>query len=209
MLISVSFTNFKTTQKDIIKDINKTSADFIHIDLFDGKFVPTKQQLPGELSKLDFQKKLDVHLMAENPLKYLDFFASLNTEYFTFHFETVKDIESTIYEIKSTGLKVGVALMLTTNPKELYPYLHLVDQVLVMSVKGGYGGSPFNEKALTKIAKLKAYREEHNLNYLINVDGSINDTTIDLVKEAGVDMVVCGSYICLSDDLDERINNLR
>jgi len=211
MIITVSITKFKTTQKEAIKIINQTNADYIHIDLFDGKFVPTKQLEPKELDKIlpDIKKPLDVHLMAEEPLKYLAYFANINTEYFVFHLEAVKDIEEAIKKVKQTGLKVGLAIKIPTEVEALKPYLHLLDQVLVMSVEGGYGGSPFNEIALKKISELKSLKEEHNYSYEINVDGGINQDTIGLVKEAGTSMVVSGSYICMSDDMQSAIDYLK
>jgi len=211
MIVTVSFTKFKTTQKDTIKEINESNADYLHIDLFDGKFVDNIQQLPTELKKiLGINKKpLDVHLMAVDPLKYLDFFANQNTEYFTFHYEAVKNIDLVIEQIRATGLKIGLAIMLETKVKDIEPYLDAFDQILVMSVGGGAGGEPFNEIALEKITELKALKELNNYRYLINVDGGINEETVTAVKAAGTDMVVSGSYVCLSENMNEAIDILK
>ena len=211
MIISVSFTNFKNSQKETIELINQSKADYLHIDLFDGKFVPTKQQQPVELNKLlsSIKKPLDVHLMAEKPLSYLEYFANLNTDYFVFHYEVVKDILEAISRVKETGIKVGIAIHLSTEVENLKPYLHLLDQVLIMSAEGGYGGASFNPIALEKISELKALKEENGYHYLINVDCGINAETINLVREAGADMVVSGSYICMSDDIQGAIDSLR
>lgn len=211
MIISVTFTKSKFNTKETLKLIDKTDADYLHIDLFDGKFVDTKQQLPAELNKLlsEVKKPLDVHLMAVSPLKYLDFFASQNTEFYTFHYEAVKDVPETIAKIKNTGLKAGIAIRLETDVDRITEFLPLLDQVLVMSCGGGHGGTPFQEIALEKIITLNKLKAENDYSYLISVDGGINHDTIDLVKEAGVNMVASGSYICMSDDYQKSIDDLR
>lgn len=211
MKISVSFTKFKENQKKTIEAINQTDADYLHIDLMDGKFVNNKQQLPNEINKLlpYIKKPLDVHLMAENPLKYLDFFANINTDYFVVHLEINQDINHIYNEVSKRGLRFGLAINPETDIKEIEPIISLLDQVLIMSVNPGAGGSSFMPEVLSKIKKLKELKEEYNYQYLINVDGGVNDETINLVKESGADMVVSGSYICLSDDMQGSIDSLR
>ena len=211
MKVTISFTKMKVSSKETMHLINKTNADYLHIDLMDGKFVVPKQQLIADLKKIMpfTTKMLDVHLMAAKPLQYLAFFAEHNTEYFTFHLEAVSDIEKTIEAVKTTGLKVGLALKLETDVDMVLPFVHLIDQVLIMSCEVGYGGTPFNDSCLEKIRILKKYREDHGLNYLISVDGGINEETISLVKIAGTDMVVSGSYICMSGDYQKNIDQLK
>jgi ribulose-phosphate 3-epimerase len=157
-----------------------------------------------------FKKILDVHVMTVDPLKYLDFFAELNSEYYTFHYEAVKNINEVIDEIKMRGLKVGLAINPETKVSLIEGYLSELDQILVMSCQTGIGGTAeFKINALEKISYLKKLRDSNNYKYIINVDGVINSETIALVKEAGVDMVVSGSYICLADNMEENIGNLR
>ena len=211
MLVSVSFTKSEYKPSDTLKKIDSTNADYLHIDLMDGKFVKISQQGVTELSKLlpKISKPLDAHIMANNPLKYLEFFAMQNTEYFTFHFEAVDNIEEVINEIKMTGLRVGICINPKTKVKVLDPYLNMVDQILIMSVTPGKGGQEFSEKALEKIEYLKTIKESNGYNYIISVDGGINEETINLVKEAGANMVVAGSYICMSNNYQEKIDILK
>jgi len=212
MKVAVSILKIYGSIKTTIEKINVSSADYLHIDLMDGKFIKEKSKyLPSELNKIMkyVKKPLDVHLMAMNPLKYLDYFASLNTEYFTFHYEVVKDIESTVASIKEVGLKPGLSINPRTKVKEIKPYLEYFDQILIMSVKPGMGGQEFIEKSLKKLEELNKIKNENNLDFIINIDGSINGETIGSVKNAGADMVVSGSYICNSEDYEERINNLK
>jgi len=211
MKVAVSITKSIHNPKITIQKINESSADYLHIDLMDSKFVKQKQQLPGELNKIIsyIKKPLDVHLMAVNPLKYLAFFAKLNTEYFTFHYEIGMDLEQTVSTIKEVGLKPGLAINPKTKIKDIKPYLHYFDQILIMSVKPGLGGQEFIEKSLVKIEELNKIRKEKKLNFIINIDGGINNETIESVKNAGTDMVVVGSYICMSEDYEKAINSLK
>jgi len=211
MLVSVSFTKSKYKDSETLKKIDETSADYLHIDLMDGKFVKVTQQTVTDLKKILSKtvKPLDVHIMAKNPIKYLEFFAMHNTEYFTFHYEAVDNVEEMISKIKETGLRVGISINPKTKVKVLLPYLDKADQILIMSVTPGLGGQEFQEKSLEKISFLRDIKEEKGYNYVISVDGGINDATINLVKEAGVNMVVSGSFICMSDSYQEKINELK
>lgn len=197
-----------------IYDINKTieliedsNADYIHVDMFDGKFVPTKNYEMDELNVIlaNTKKKLDVHVMVENPLDFIEPFAKLNTEYYTFHYEAVKDVDEVINKIKESGLKAGIAINPETNVENIKPYLDKIDMVLVMSVKPGWGGQQFNEEVLTKIEELSKLKG----NFVISVDGGVNEETAKKAINAGVDILVVGSYICKSDNYNERINTLK
>ena len=211
MIVSVSFLKSNYDTKTTIKKIDDTSADYIHVDMMDGKFVKEKNYTIGEFTKFfsNTSKPLDVHLMTMNPLKYLEAYASLNTEFITFHLEAVSDVQGTIDEIKNLGLKVGISIKPKTSIKKIEPYLTLIDQVLVMSVEPGKGGQVFMESSLTKIEKLVELRTKNNYSYLINVDGGINEETFPLVHDVEVDMVVSGSYICMSDNFEKQIESLR
>lgn len=205
MKVAVSFIKSKYNEKETIKLIDKTDADYLHLDIMDGKFVEHKNYTFREIEKLvqNTSKKLDVHLMCENPSKFIKDYALLNTECITFHLEAIKDPESIIEEIHSYGIKCGISIKPSTKVESLKPYLNRIEQVLVMSVEPGKGGQSFQMEAIDKINSLK----ELNLNFIINVDGGINEETISYVKNA--DMVVSGSYVCLSDDYQSQINKLR
>lgn len=205
MKVAVSFIKSKYNEKETIKFIDKTDADYLHLDIMDGKFVEHKNYTFREIEKLvqNTSKKLDVHLMCENPSKFIKDYALLNTECITFHLEAIKDPESIIEEIHSYGIKCGISIKPSTKVESLKPYLNRIEQVLVMSVEPGKGGQSFQMEAIDKINSLK----ELNLNFIINVDGGINEETISYVKNA--DMVVSGSYVCLSDDYQSQINKLR
>jgi len=211
MKIAVSITKSIYSPKITIEKINESSADYLHIDLMDGRFVKQKQQLPSELNKIisHIKKPLDVHLMATNPLKYLEYFAKLNTEYFTFHYEVGLDLETTVTAIKEVGLKPGLAINPRTKIKEIKPYLEHFDQILIMSVKPGLGGQEFLEKSLLKIEELNKIKNENNLNFIISIDGGITEEVIESIKTIGIDMVVIGSYICMSKDYEKAINSLK
>ena len=210
MKVSVSFLSNEYKSNEIIKKANNTDCDYLHVDIMDGKFVKNKSFTYGEVKKLvgNSNKKLDVHLMVSNPLKYIEDYALLNTEYLTFHYENVKNIDEVIETIKSYGLKVGISIKPKTNIKGIIPYLENIDQVLIMSVEPGASGQEFKESILYKIEVLRKTIDEKNLKTIISVDGGINEETAGLVKEKGADMVVSSSFVA-NGDMSERINSLR
>lgn len=206
MKVAVSFIkNRFNSERETIKEINKTSADYIHVDIMDGKFVAKKNYNFSDIEKFikGINLPLDVHLMTENPEKYIKDYALLNTEYITFHYEAVSDVKKVIDLIHSYGIKCGVSIKPKTNIEKLLPYLDDIEQVLVMTVEPGEGGQSFMMEMISKIDYLKKL----NKNFIINVDGGINDETIKYVQNA--DMVVSGSYVCMSDDFELSINKLK
>ncbi len=209
MKVSVSILSSSIKPQDIVKKLDNTKADFIHVDIMDGKFVENKTWTISEVKKIVSYSKLplDVHLMVENPSKYIEDYALLNTSYITFHYETVKDIDKMINEIKNYGLKVGIAINPETDEKVLYPYLTKVDQVLVMSVHPGKSGQSFIDNTPNKIENLKQEIINQNAKTIISVDGGINDETGKLCVEKGVDMLVSASYI--HKDIVNNINTLK
>ncbi len=208
MKVAVSFLKSKYNIKETIKKIEETNADFIHIDFMDGKFVENKSITFNEMKKalLNTNKMLDVHLMVNNPSKYINEFATLNTDYITFHYEAVKDVMKVINEIKEVGLRIGLSINPNTKISEVEKYLPYIDQLLVMSVIPGKGGQTFMESTIEKIEELISIREINKFDFIISVDGGINDETVSLVNS---DMVVSGSYICMSDNYQERIDRLK
>lgn len=211
MKIAVSFITSKYKEKETIKKINETDAEYVHLDIMDGKFVKNKNYTFSEIVKFleNNTKKLDCHLMVANPIKYIEDYATLDLEYLTFHYEAVKDPELVIESIQNYGLKVGLSINPKTKVSKIKPLLPLVDQVLVMSVEPGKGGQQFLENSLEKITELNELRLKNNYNYIISVDGGINSDNSHLIKELGVDLIVVGAYICLKDNYQEAINELR
>lgn len=209
MIISASILNQNIKPKELILKINDTDADYIHLDIMDGKFVKEKTWTYSEILNITKtnNKKLDVHLMVNNPNKYIEDYALLNTEYITFHYEAIKDIENTIKLIKNYGIKVGISIKPNTSIKHIIPYLKDIDLVLLMSVNPGTSGQQFNNKTIKKAIELKKYIIDSNLKTLIEVDGGINNETIDLIKDY-VDIVVSASYLH-EENMQEKINLLR
>ena len=209
MKVSVSILSSSIKPQDIVKKLDNTKADFIHVDIMDGKFVENKTWTISEVKKIVSYSKLplDVHLMVENPSKYIEDYALLNTSYIAFHYEAVKDIDKMINEIKNYGLKVGIAINPETDEKVLYPYLSKIDQVLVMSVHPGKSGQSFIENTPNKIENLKQEIINQNAKTIISVDGGINDETGKLCVDKGVDMLVSASYI--HKDIVNNINTLK
>lgn len=197
MLVSTSILSSSIKPQDIVKKLDNSKCDYIHLDIMDGKFTENKTWTYSEVKKLISYSSLplDVHLMVTNPKKYIEDYAMLNTSYLTFHFEAVKDIDDMINEIKNYGLKVGISICPDTDVEVLFPYLDKIDQVLIMSVVPGKSGQSFIESSPEKIKKLKDEIINRELKTIISVDGGINDETGLLCKEAGCDMLVSASYI--------------
>lgn len=212
MKVGVSFLNIEGPLEEIIGKIDASDADYIHVDVIDGIFVPDKNLEISDIKKLfkNTKKKLDVHLMVCSPNKYIRDLAKIpNIEYITIHYESHRRPIDVINMIRHTDKKVGIAINPETKVSHIVPFLNHIDEVLVMSVKPGKGGQKFMENVLYKVETLKELREENGYHYIINIDGGINADTISLARDAGVDMVVSGSYVCKSDNYNERINILK
>ena len=209
MKVSVSILSNSIKPVDIVKKLDNTKADYIHIDIMDGKFVENKTWTVSEIKKITSCSKLplDVHLMVENPSKYIEEFALLNTNYIAFHYEAVKDIDKMINEIKKYGLKVGIAINPETSEEVVFPYLSRIDEVLIMSVHPGKSGQSFIESTPDKIERLKEEILRQNVKTIISVDGGINDETGKLCLQKGIDMLVSASYI--HKDIVNNINTLK
>ena len=203
--VSVSFLSSKNVLNDLI-DLEASSCDYIHVDVMDGKFVKNKNLPFKILDRMShiMKKRLDVHLMVVDPVKYIEQYATLNTEYITVHVE-LGEIDNYLDLIKSYGIKCGVAINPDTDLDLLKEYLDKIDLILVMSVFPGAGGQSFIEETTNRINIIK--QMIGNRNILINVDGGINDKTISKVDTS--DIVVSGSYIINSDDFEEKIKSLK
>ena len=208
MEVSVSFLSSNNPAKDI-KLLNDTDCDFIHVDIMDGKFVANKTMPFSEMKNIYkyTSKRLDVHLMVEDPKSYIPLYASLNTEYITFHVEIEKNIEETLKLIKSYSIKAGLSIKPDTKVSELVPYLPFIDMILVMSVEPGAGGQKFIENTEKKITEVRALLNAYNSNAVISIDGGINNITKDFCRDA--DILAVGSYVVCSDNFQEKISSLR
>lgn len=186
------------------EELNKTNTDYIHIDYMDGIFVDNKEFTIEEIKTLSkiSTKKLDIHIMAENPEPIIQELKDLNIEYITIHYEINKPLDKIINLIHNQGYKCGISIKPKTEPKNIIEYLKKIDLVLIMSVEPGKGGQKFIPDVLNKIKELK----QNNL--IIEIDGGINDTNIEELKNI-VDIVVVGSYITNSNNYNKQINNLK
>ena len=189
-----------------IQKLNKTNCDYIHIDIMDNKFVPN-YQLPTkeviELSKYS-NKLFDIHLMVENPEEYINSLNIKNIYNISFHIEVKKDITNIINIIKNKKISVGLAIKPNTSLDLIDQYLDKVDMILVMSVEPGFGEQKFIDKTVDRIKHIR----NKNPNILIEVDGGINEETIEKIKYIS-DIAVVGSYITKSNNYQKAINNLK
>ena len=208
MKISATFLSSSNVPADL-KKLNETDVDYIHVDVMDGKFVPNKTMPFREMKNIYkyTDKRLDVHLMVDDPGKYIPLYAELNTEYITFHVEILEHIDECLELIKSYGNKFGLALKPSTPVKSLVPYLPLLDLILVMSVEPGKGGQPFITSSSQKIDEVRALLDSYHSKAVINVDGGINNETKDECQKC--DILTSGSYIINSESFQQRIDSLR
>ena len=208
MLLSTSYLSIKNDLENKLIKLDKTSTDYIHVDVMDGKFVPNETLKFNELYLIfnRLNKPFDVHLMVDDVYSYIDEYTKINPEYITFHLEVKQEIDNLIEYIKNKNIKVGISIKPNTSINELIPYLDKIDLVLVMSVEPGKGGQAFIKNSTDKINELNKIRKNNNYNYVIEVDGGINNDTIDYAQNA--DIVVSGSFITNSDNYEKRIEQL-
>ena len=188
-----------------------SAAEFLHIDVMDGVFVPNISfgaKIQKEIRPHFKNMVFDTHLMIIDPIKYIKDFALAGSDYITFHVESESDCKATINEIKKYNVKAGISIKPNTPVSAIYDYLSDLDMVLVMSVEPGFGGQAFMPSALDKIKELKELKEKHGYSYLINVDGGINAETYKLVRDAGTDVVVAGTYLFNQKDREKAIKEL-
>ncbi len=207
---SVLAADFANLQKDV-EMINESEADWFHIDIMDGVFVPNISFGMPVLKVINAHatKTLDVHLMIVDPDRYIQTFADLGTDVLTVHYEACTHLHRTLQAIKAAGMKAGVALNPHTNVSLLEDVIQDIDLVCIMSVNPGFGGQSFIENTYDKVAKLKALIVSKNAQTLIEIDGGVNDKNAKALIEAGADVLVAGSFVFKSDAPKETIANLK
>lgn len=203
MKVSVSFLKSKYDLNETIDRLNRSNADYIHVDYMDGIFIPYKSFSLEDMNNLSkFSKPLDIHIMVKKPKDYILFFKKYHPEFITFHYEAVDNHQEIIKLIKDNNIKVGLAINPNTSVSKIKDLIPLVDLILIMSVNPGLGGQKFITDVIPKINEIRSIKND----IVINIDGGINEETVKLVN---TDMVVSGSFVCMSDNFDEQINKLK
>ena len=212
MLVSPSLlaADFCHLENDI-QMINQSKADWLHLDIMDGVFVPN---ISFGFSVLEAvapirKKPLDVHLMIVQPEKFISRLAKLGTYMMTVHYEACPHLHQVIREIREAGMKVGVAINPSTPVSSLESIIADVDMVLIMTVNPGYGGQPFIEHSYKKIEKLREMMTQAGVSPIVQIDGGVNTQTSVKAAEAGVDCLVAGSYVFGATDPNEKIDYLK
>ena len=194
-----------------VKKIEEGGADYIHVDVMDGHFVPNISFGAPVMKCLNGKTDLpyDVHLMIENPDRYIEDFVTPQTAYITVHQEACTHLHRTVQNIKSKGIKAGVSINPATPVSTLQCILPDADLVLIMSVNPGFGGQKFIPGALEKVRELAEIKRSENLDFVIEIDGGITLDNIKEVMEAGVEMAVAGSAVFKADDVVQRVKDFK
>ena len=207
MKISASFLSMK---EDRMKELDQTTIDYIHVDVMDGIFVQEKSISNEEMAlKLkDVTKPLDIHLMVKDVKSYIDFYKDLNPHNITFHYEACgENTMEIINYLRKLNIKVGLAINPGTPIDSILSYLDQVDYILIMSVYPGRGGQEFIKETEQKVKRLSHVRKIISFTFKIEVDGGINDRTIDNINDA--DIAVAGNYITSASDYQQQVNTLK
>ncbi|MBR1692273.1 MAG: ribulose-phosphate 3-epimerase [Lachnospiraceae bacterium] len=184
-----------------IQAVDQAGAEYIHLDVMDGVFVPSISfGMPVIASvRSCTQRIFDVHLMITEPIRYIDEFVKAGADIITVHVEACEDVKATLQKIKDSGVKAGIALSPKTKPEAIFPYLNMVDLVLVMSVEPGFGGQKYIEGSEDKVAAIKAEIDRCDLQIDLSVDGGINKDNAAKVLDQGANVLVAGSSVYRGD----------
>jgi len=198
---------------DSIEMLNNSEADWVHLDVMDGSFVPNISfGIPVvEAVKNASKKPLDVHLMIVNPEKYIEDFRKAGADLINVHYEACKDkdLKKILIDIKNLGAQPAITIQPDTDVEDIYDFIPYVDMVLVMSVFPGFGGQKFIEATYNRVEQLKGFITKNNLNTLIEVDGGVSLNNTAQLKSSGVDVMVVGSVIFKSEDPINTISKLK
>lgn len=212
MLISPSIlaSDFSRLAEEV-KSIENAGADLVHIDVMDGMFVPNITLGAPVISCLKGKTSLpfDVHLMIEEPVRYIADFAKAGADIITFHIEAAKDVKATIEKIKEAGCKPAISIKPGTPADVVFPYLDELYMVLVMTVEPGFGGQSFMRETMPKVRAIRDEATKRSLDLRIQVDGGIDDKTVTEATSNGADVLVAGSYVFKATDRKAAIEKLR
>ncbi|VTS23947.1 ribulose-phosphate 3-epimerase [Streptococcus pseudoporcinus] len=206
-ILAADYANFAAE----LKRIEETDAEYVHIDIMDGQFVPNISFGADVVASMRKHSKLvfDCHLMVVDPERYVEAYAQAGADIMTIHLESTRHIHGALQKIKAAGMKAGVVINPGTPVGALEPILSLVDQVLIMTVNPGFGGQAFIPECLDKVQKVVEMRQRTGLDFDIEVDGGVDDKTIAACAKAGANVFVAGSYLFKADDLVSQVQTLR
>ena len=205
-ILSADYANFESE----LKKLEATGAEYVHIDIMDGHFVPNISFGAGVVASMRPHSKLvfDCHLMVSNPEHHIEDFARAGADIISIHAEATPHIHGALQKIRAAGVKASVVINPGTPVEAVKNVLNLVDQVLVMTVNPGFGGQAFLPETMDKVCELVVLREVNQLDFDIEVDGGIDDETIGIAKEAGANVFVAGSYV-FKGDVAHQVQTLK
>ena len=205
-ILSADYANFESE----LKKLEATGAEYVHIDIMDGHFVPNISFGAGVVASMRPHSKLvfDCHLMVSNPEHHIEDFARAGADIISIHAEATPHIHGALQKIRAAGVKASVVINPGTPVEAVKNILNLVDQVLVMTVNPGFGGQAFLPETMDKVRELVILREVNQLDFDIEVDGGIDDETIGIAKEAGANVFVAGSYV-FKGDVAHQVQTLK
>ena len=206
-ILAADYANFASE----LKRIEETSAEYVHIDIMDGQFVPNITFGADVVASMRKHSKLvfDCHLMVVNPERFVDAFAQAGADIMTVHAESTLHIHGALQKIKKAGMKAGVVINPGTPVSAIEPVLRLVDQVLIMTVNPGFGGQAVIPEMLEKVQKVAKIRDEKGYDFDIEVDGGVDNKTIKACYQAGANVFVAGSYLFNASELTAQVETLR